>query len=61
MAGWRDLPRPGARPPPSRRTVRLSVHTLNGNHLGRPGRLPLEYDASQAARHDVARDAYARA
>ena len=41
MAGWRDLPRPGARPPPSRRTVRFSVHTLNGKQLGRPGRPPL--------------------
>ena len=61
MAGWRDLPRPGARPPPSRRTVRFSVHTLNGKQLGRPGRPPLGDDASQATRHDVARDAYARA
>ena len=54
MAGWRDLPRPGARPPPSRRAVRFSVHTLTGEQLGRPGRPPLEVDASRAARHDVA-------
>ena len=42
MAGWRDLPRLGAKPPPSRRTVRFSVHTLTGKQLGRPGRPPLE-------------------
>ena len=37
MAGWRDLPRPGARPPPFRRTVRFSVHTLNGEQPGAAG------------------------
>ena len=61
MAGWRDLPRPGVRPPPSRRTVRFSVHTLKRNQLGAAGPSSPGVDASRAAPHDVARDAYARA
>jgi hypothetical protein len=60
MAGWRDLPRLGARPPPSRRTVRFSVHTLTGKQLGRPAVLPWSRCvASRPTRRG--RDAYARA